>query len=140
MRFPDGLANVIVVGDGLPCPGGRLRAGSEHGQMADFLLGRAVRFQQVGQPLPHRGQRPASVRIIGRAGQVTQRALQTPDPPVIGHDQIDDVVHHAPCLIRSVSRGHPGRRSGLVHAGATPGGLSCDWVEVVTACFHSCSA
>lgn len=51
--FTDNPADFVVLGDRIPHPLGGLRPSAEQGQIAGFLLSLDVRYQQVGEPLPH---------------------------------------------------------------------------------------
>ena len=65
--------------------------GAEQGQIARFLLGLGVRYQQVGEPLPHMAGHPVGPGAAVIAGRVVQGTARAADPAVIGQDQLDDV-------------------------------------------------
>src|SRR5215813_526123 len=66
----DDPADFVMVGDRIPDPSGRLRPGAGQGQVPRFLLGPGVRYQHVGEPLPHMAGHPVRSGTAVVAGRV----------------------------------------------------------------------
>jgi hypothetical protein len=89
--FTDDSADFVMIGDRISRPFGGLSPGAEQRQIAGFVLSLGMRYQQVGEPLPHMAKHPVGSWATFIAGGVIQGTAKAADPAVVSQDQLDDI-------------------------------------------------